>query len=58
MTPTNAELNGEFNDIRLKFEIEPKIAQEKKQKAQFEEKICLYYRKFDNFRRKNSLNSN
>ena len=39
MTPTNAELNGELNDIRLKFEIEPKIAEETKQRAHLEEKI-------------------
>ena len=33
MTPTNAELNGEFNDIRLKIQIEPKISEKKKQKT-------------------------
>ena len=58
MTPRNAELNGEFNDIRLKIHIEPKIGETKKKTRHLEEKICLYYRKFDNFRRENSLNWN
>ena len=39
MTPTNAELSGEFNDIRLKFQLEPKIAEENKQRPHLEEKI-------------------
>ena len=38
-TPTNAELNGEFNDNRLRIQIEPKISEEKKQKAHFEDRI-------------------
>ena len=59
MTSTNAEFNGQSNDIRLKIQIEAKIAEEKKQKHNyFEEKICFYYRKFHNFTRKNSLNRN
>ena len=58
MTPTNAELNGEFNDIRLKFEIEAKISEETKQKRHLQEKICLNYTKFSNFTRENSLNQN
>ena len=53
MTPTNAELNGEFNDIRLKIQIEAKILEEKKQEADLEEKICLNYTKCDNFTREN-----
>ena len=56
MTPTNAELNGEYNDIRLKTQTKAKISEEKKQKRYLHERICLYYRKFDNFRKENSLN--
>ena len=58
MTPTNAEFNREFNDIRLKIQIEAKISEEKKQKAHLEEKICLNYTKFHNLTRENSLNQN
>ena len=58
MTSGNAELNGEFNDIRLKIETEAKIGEKKKKTRQLEEKICLNCKKFDNFTRKNSLNSN
>ena len=39
MTPTNAKLNGVFNDIRLIFEIEPKISEENKQMGHLKEKI-------------------
>ena len=46
MTPTDAELNGEFNEIRLKIQIEAKISEEKKQKRHLQEKICLNYTKF------------
>ena len=46
MTPTNAEFNREFNDIRLKIQIEAKISEEKKQKRHFEEKICPNYKNF------------
>ena len=58
MTPTNAEFNREFNDIRLKIQIEAKISEEKKQKAHLEEKICLNYTKFHNLTRENSLIQN
>ena len=58
MTPTNAELNGEYNEIRLKIEIEMKIAQENRQSAYLEGKICLNYKKFHNFTRENLLNEN
>ena len=58
ITGRNAELNGEFNDIRLKIEIEAKIGEKKKKTRQLEEKICLNYEKFSNFTRENSLNSN
>ena len=58
MTPTNAELNGEFNDIGLKIEIEAKIPEEKKDKRHLEEKISLNYTKMRNFRKENSLNQN
>ena len=53
MTPTNAELNGEFNEIRLNIQIEPKIPEEKKQKRHCEEKICFNHTKFHNFTREN-----
>ena len=56
MTPTYAEFNREFNDIRLKIQIKAKISEEKKQKAHLEEKICLNYTKFHNLTRENSLN--
>ena len=56
MTLTNAELNGEFNDIRLNIQIEAKIAEEKKQKRYLQEKICLNYTKLHDFTRENSLN--
>ena len=46
MTPTNAEFNREFNDIRLKIQIEAKTLEEKKQKAHLEEKICLITQNF------------
>ena len=58
MTPTNAELNAQFNEIRLKIQIEAKISEEKKQKRYLQEKICLNYTKFSNFTRENSLNQN
>ena len=32
MTPTNAELNGEFNDMPLKIHIEVKTAEKDKEK--------------------------
>ena len=56
MTPTNAEFYGEFDELRLKIEIERKIAKEKKQRRHLQVKICRNYRKFDNFTRENSLN--
>ena len=40
MTPINAELNGEFNDIGLKIEIEAKISEENKQKTFARENLC------------------
>ena len=58
MTSTNAEFNGQSNDIRLKIAIEAKISEEKKQKRHLQEKIYFYYRKFHNFTRKNSINRN
>ena len=58
MTLTNAELNGQFNDIRLKIQIEAKIPEENKQKRHLEGKICLNYTKFHNFTTESSLNSN
>ena len=58
MTPTNAELNGEFNDMPLKIHIEVKTAEQKKQKRHLQEKICLNHTKFSNFTRENSLNQN
>ena len=58
MTLTNAELNGEFNELGLNIQVEAKTSEEHKQKGHLREKICLYYTKFDNFTRENSLNSN
>ena len=58
MIPINVELNGEFNDIRLKIQIEVKIAEQKKQKGHLQEKICLNHTKFHNFTRENLLNEN
>ena len=58
MTSTNAEFNGEFNDIPLKIQLETKITEHNKQKAHLEEKICLNYTKFHNFTRATSLNQN
>ena len=39
MTPTNAEFNGEFNDMPLKIQIEAKIGEKDKEKRHLEEKI-------------------
>ena len=58
MTPTNAELNAQFNEIQLTIQIEAKISEEKKQKRYSEVKICLNYTKFHNFTRVSSMNSN
>ena len=58
MTPTNAELNGEFKELGLNIQVEAKTSEDQKQNGHFQEKICLYYTKFDNFTRENSLNSN
>ena len=33
MTPTNAKLNGEYNDIRLKIQIETRMSEKKRQKT-------------------------
>ena len=41
MTPTNAEFNGEFNDMPLKIHVEAKIAEKNKKKRHLEGKICL-----------------
>ena len=46
MTPTNAEINGEFNDIRFNIQIKAKIAKENKQKRHLQEKICPNYKNF------------
>ena len=54
MIPTNAEFNGEFNDMPLKIYCEAKIAQKNKKKRHLERKICLNYTKFHNFTRENS----
>ena len=35
MTPTNAEFNGQFNDSRLKIQIEPKNRRTKETKKTF-----------------------
>ena len=53
MTPKNAELNSEFNEIGLKIEIEAKISEEKKQKRHLEVKICLNHTKLDNLSKEN-----
>ena len=45
-TGENAEFSNEFNEIRLKIEIEPKIR----------DKNHIWNRKFHNFPRENSLN--
>ena len=58
ITSTNAQLNDEFNDGRLKIQIEAKFAEEKKQKRHLEGKIFLNYKKFHYFTRENLLNSN
>ena len=36
MTPTNAQFNGELNDIRLKMQIEMKIGENKERRTTFE----------------------
>ena len=46
ITSTNAEFNGEFNDRLLKIQIEGKMAEEKKQKRHFQQKIKKNYKKF------------
>ena len=56
MTPTNAQFNGEFNDIRLNIQIKAKIAEENKQKRHLQVKICLNCTKFHNFKTETSLN--
>ena len=53
ITEENGELNGELNEIRLNFEIEVKIAEEKKQKTRVQEKISRNYKKFSYFTREN-----
>ena len=58
MTSTNVQFYGEFNEIRLKIEIETKIGEKNKQTPHLEEKICLNYKKFHNFTKENSLNEN
>ena len=58
MTPKNAQFSGQFNEIPLKIHTEAKIAEEKKQKRHFLAKISKNYRKFSNFTRENSRNSN
>ena len=44
MTSANAELNGEFNQIQMKIEIEVKMGE----KRHFKEKISKIYKKFHN----------
>ena len=58
MTRRNGKFNGQFNDIRLKIQIEAKIADENKQETYFKDKICLNDKKFDNLSRENLLNEN
>ena len=50
--------DAEFNEIRLKIQIEAKIGEKNKEIRHLEDKICKNYKKFDNFTRENSLNSN
>ena len=58
MTSGNTEFNGEFNDTRLKIQIEVKMEEKNKEKRHWEGKVCGNYKKFHNFTRTNSLNSN
>ena len=58
MTPTNAEFNGEFNDMPLKIYCEAKIAEKNKKKRHLEVKIRLKYTKFHNLSGENSFNQN
>ena len=46
--PTNAEHNGEFNEIRFNIQIKPKIGEQKKQKGYMQEKIRLKDKSFRN----------
>ena len=48
--------NAQFNQIRLKIEIEVKIGENEEKKRQLKRKICKKYKKFDNLTRENSLN--
>ena len=57
MTPTNAEFNGEFNDMPLKIHVEAKIAEKKQKKETFGRENLSYLHKISQFIKRKFIQS-